>query len=491
MSAPHFIGIDIGTSSVKALLIDDAGRAVASHSVPLTVERPRDGWSEQAPEAWWQATVTAIDALANGHRQAVAATTGIGLSGQMHGAVLLDEAGTVLRPAILWNDGRSAAECAELEERAPALHRIAGNAAMPGFTAPKLLWVARHAPETFARTATVLLPKDYVRFRLSGELATDLSDASGTLWLDVGERRWSPELIAATGLPPTAMPRVVEGTEPTGTLAPEFARRWGMARAPVIAGGAGDNAASAIGLGAIQPGDAFLSLGTSGVLWITTERFQPDPSRGVHAFCHAVPGRWHQMGVILSATAALGWAGRALGMGSEAELLARIDRRRLGRNPVLFAPYLSGERTPHNDPAVRAGFTGLGHATGPEDLALAVVEGVAFAFADCLSALTAAGSPIDVATVVGGGSRSALWVEVLANVLDLPLHRVEGGETGAALGAARLGAIAAGQGDVVTIAHPPALAGSVDPDADLVRRYRERHGRFRHLYAHLKEFAEP
>jgi len=491
VSAPHFIGVDIGTSSVKALLIDGAGTVIADHSVPLALDRPRDGWSEQAPEDWWQATLSAIDALAGRHGPAVAATAGIGLAGQMHGAVLLDEAGRVLRPAILWNDGRSAAECRILEERAPGLRRLAGNAAMPGFTAPKLLWVAAHEPDIFARTATVLLPKDYVRYRLSGDVATDLSDASGTLWLDVGRRAWSEELIAATGLTRAALPRVVEGTAPTGRLDPRLARRWGMTAPPVIAGGAGDNAASAVGLGAVDPGDAFLSLGTSGVLWITTDRFLPDPAQGVHAFCHAVPGRWHQMGVILSATASLSWAGRVLGLGDEASLLARIDRRRLGRNPVFFAPYLSGERTPHNDPAVRAGFVGLGHATGPEDLALAVVEGVAFAFADCLRALTEAGSSIAAATVVGGGSRSTLWIEILVNVLGLPLHRVEGGDVGAALGAARLGAIAAGHGDVPTIARRPAIIDTVTPDPELATRYGERHDRYRRLHAHLKEFDEP
>ena len=294
------LGIDLGTSGVKALLLD-ADRVVATTSAALAVQRPRPGWSEQHPDDWWDATCRCLDDLKGRHASELSAVRAIGLSGQMHGATLLDADDRVLRPCILWDDGRSAAECIELERAAPSLRDVTGNLAMPGFTAPKLLWVRRHEPEVFRRTARVLLPKAWLRWTLSGEFIEDLSDASGTLWLDVANRRWSPALLEACGLGVGHMPRLVEGSDPAGTLRPEWVRRWGFASTPDLAGGAGDNAAGAIAVGAVKPGDAFVSLGTSGVLWATTARFAPAPQRAVHAFCHALPGTWHQMGVMLSA----------------------------------------------------------------------------------------------------------------------------------------------------------------------------------------------
>ncbi len=302
-----YLGIDIGTSGVKAVLVSEAGAVLATAARELALSHPAPLWSEQDPDGWVDAAVGAVDDLAARHPREVARVRGIGLSGQMHGATLLDADGRPLRPAILWNDGRSHAECVALERRCPSLHTIAGNLAMPGFTAPKLLWVARHEPKIFARVAKVLLPKAYVRYRLTGEMIEDMSDAAGTLWLDVGLRRWSALLLHATGLDLHHMPRLVEGSEVSAVLAPDYAQRWGMARDVVVAGGAGDNAASAIGLGAIAPGDAFLSLGTSGVVFRVTDRFAPAPASAVHAFCHALPGRWHQMGVMLSAAASLAW----------------------------------------------------------------------------------------------------------------------------------------------------------------------------------------
>ena len=273
----------------------------------LSVSRPAPGYSEQEPEAWWQAMLDAVSALQRDHAAALSAVQGIGLSGQMHGAVLLDAAGDVLRPAVLWNDVRAAAECAALEISVPDLRRVAGNIAMPGFTAPKLMWVRGHEPEIFARTRTVLLPKAWIRYRLTGEMIEEMSDASGTLWLDVGARDWSDTLLAATGLARTAMPRLVEGNARAGVLKRELAAQWGIAGSPVLAGGAGDNAAGAVGLGAIEAGSAFISLGTSGVLFVTTDQFRPWPQGAVHAFCHALPDTWHQMGVTLSAAASLSW----------------------------------------------------------------------------------------------------------------------------------------------------------------------------------------
>ena len=288
------LGIDLGTSAVKALLVDGAQSVIGSATAALSVQRPEPGYSEQDPEAWWQALLDVVDDLHRQHPQALSAVEAIGLSGQMHGAVLLDASGSVLRPAILWNDVRSAAECASLEARFPELHKVTGNIAIPGFTAPKLLWVRAHEPAVFDRIRTVLLPKAYVRYRLSGEIIEDMSDASGTLWLDVGARDWSDAALGASFLSRAAMPGLVEGNAPCGSLMPSLAARWGMVRRPVLAGGAGDNAAGAIGLGAIRPGDAFVSLGTSGVVFVTTDRFRPWPQAAVRFAMHCrTPGtRW-------------------------------------------------------------------------------------------------------------------------------------------------------------------------------------------------------
>jgi len=300
-----FLGVDFGTSSVKALLVDGEQRVVGSASRALEVSRPAPGHSEQDPEDWWQALLDVVDRLHGEHTGAVSAVQGIGLSGQMHGAVLLDAGDAVLHPCILWNDVRATQECRDFERAFPGSRAVTGNLAMPGFTAPKLLWVKKHEPELFTRVAHVLLPKAWVRLRLTGERIEEMSDASGSLWLDVGARDWSDAALAATGLTRAAMPRLVEGSAPAGVLRQEFAQRWGMAKPPLLAGGAGDNAAGAVGLGAIRPGSAFVSLGTSGVLWATTERFMPYPQAAVHAFCHAIPATWHQMGVTLSAAASL------------------------------------------------------------------------------------------------------------------------------------------------------------------------------------------
>ena len=473
-----FLGLDLGTSAVKALLVDGEQRVVGSASVPLTISRPAPGWSEQDPADWWAATKAAIDALHREHPAAIAAVQGIGLSGQMHGAVLLDRSGVVLRPAILWNDVRATAECAALEVAYPALHEIAGNLAMPGFTAPKLLWVRAHEPDVFARTATVLLPKAWLRYCLAGELIEDLSDASGTLWLDVGARDWSDAALAATGLSRGAMPRLMEGTAAAGTLRPALAARWGMA-APILAGGGGDNAASAVGLGAIQPGYAFVSLGTSGVLFAVTDGFRPQPAAAVHAFCHAVPGTWHQMGVTLSAAAALAWWAGITGL-NEAALLHELPKVR-APSSALFLPYLGGERTPYNDGALRGTFAGLSHDCDRAQMTQAVLEGVAFSLRDALDALTASGTRIAAADVVGGGSRSRRWIGIIAAALDRPLHRLAAGELGGAFGAARLARLAVTNEEPSAVCTPPARAETIVPDPALAAAYAERIVRYRAL----------
>ena len=474
-----FLGLDFGTSAVKALLVDDAQTVVASASVALSVQRPAVGHSEQDPEAWWQATLDAVDALGRDHAAALSAVVGIGLSGQMHGAVLLDSAGAVLRPAILWNDVRSAAECTELEDAVPDLRQVTGNIAMPGFTAPKLLWVRKHEPAVFAAVRTVLLPKAYIRYRMTGDMIEEMSDASGTLWLDVGARDWSDVMLAASGLSRAAMPRLVEGNGAAGSLHPELAARWHMAGRPVLAGGAGDNAAGAVGLSAIRPGDALVSLGTSGVLFATTDRFRPYPQAAVHAFCHALPATWHQMGVTLSAADSLAWWAGVTGL-SEADLLAEVGQV-TSPSPALFLPYLGGERTPHNDGTIRAAFAGLSHGTDRRLLTQAVLEGVAFSLRDCLDALVASGTRIEAADVIGGGSRSHVWVAILASVLGIPLSRLAAGETGGAFGAARLARMAVTGEAPETVCLPPARAETIVPDPALTAAYVARVAMYRGL----------
>ncbi|QOZ55678.1 xylulokinase [Bradyrhizobium sp. CCBAU 53338] len=481
-----YLGVDIGTSGVKAVLVNEAGAVVATAARELALSHPAPLWSEQDADAWVEAAIGAIDDLAAAHPRDVAGVRGIGLSGQMHGATLLDGDGRPLRPAILWNDGRSHAECIELERRCPSLRAIAGNFAMAGFTAPKLLWVARHEPDIFKRVAKVLLPKAYVRYRLTGEMAEDMSDASGTLWLDVGRRDWSAELLNAAGLDLHHMPRLVEGSEVSAVLAGEFAQRWGMARDVVVAGGAGDNAASAIGLGAIAPGDAFLSLGTSGVVFRVTDRFAPAPEAAVHAFCHALPDLWHQMGVMLSAAASLAWLANVMETPAAA-LLAPLGQRVDGPSPVKFLPYLDGERTPHNDAAASGAFVGLRAATGRNQIVQAVLEGVAFAARDNLAALSAAGGAITDVDLVGGGSRSPLWAQICADVLGIAVHRVEEGEVGAALGAARLGRLAVSGEDPAQVCTRPRRLASFTPRASAASVYDEAYRSWRKLYPALKE----
>lgn len=459
-----------------------AETVIATASRPLSVQRPHEGWSEQDPEAWWQAVLACVDELQAAHPHALAACRAIGLSGQMHGATLLDAAGAVLRPCILWNDGRSAEQCRALEAAWPASRQVTGNLAMPGFTAPKLLWVREHEPRLFERIATVLLPKAWIRWRLSGELIEEMSDASGTLWLDVGRRDWSDDALAACGLTRAQMPRLVEGSAPAGQLSRELTTRWGMTVPPLIAGGAGDNAAGAVAVGAVRPGDAFVSLGTSGVLWCTTAGFAPNTDGAVHAFCHAVPGTWHQMGVLLSAASCLAWWAGVTGQ-PEAALLAELTPGQT--TTAFFSPYLSGERTPHNDTAIRAGFVGLDAAHTRADMTLAVLEGVAYAMRDAQDALAAAGSTLREADLLGGGARSPLWCQLMADVLGIPLHRVTQSEIGCALGAARLGAMAAAGGGAASVAaiatRPPRLA-TVEPRATEVARHAERHLSWREMY---------
>lgn len=474
-----YLGIDIGTSGVKAVVLDGQGAVAGQGTAALTVLRPHPLWSEQDPESWWRATTAAVQAIDPALRRAV---RGIGLAGQMHGATLLGADHAPLRAAILWNDGRSFAECAELEGQVPDLHAVAGNLAMPGFTAPKLLWVRRHEPEIFDLVRMVLLPKDYVRLKMTGETASDMSDSAGTLWLDVGQRRWSEALLAACGLSVEQMPSLFEGPQPTGVLRREVAEAWGLDRVPVAAGG-GDNAAGAAGVGVVRDGDALLSLGTSGVIFVATGDFRPNPARAVHAFCHCLPDTWHQMAVHLSAASCVDWVGRLTGASGPAEVFARAEAAQAGGE--IFLPYLSGERTPHNDPHVRGTFLGLEHETDAGRLSQAVLEGVAFALADGLDALREAGTEVSRLSVIGGGARSDHWGRILAATLQTPLVYLQGGEVGPALGAARLARAAVEGGDPAELFTAPPTSHVIEPDRALGARLADKQQAFRAAYPRI------
>ncbi len=469
--------------------MDGDQRVVASTTADLVVSRPHAGWSEQDPESWWQASEAALDALARDHGKQLAAVKGIGLSGHMHGATLLGADDKPLRPCILWNDVRSAHEAAALDAN-PIFREITGNIVFPGFTAPKLVWVAKHEPDVFARVATVLLPKDYVRLKLIGDRVSEMSDAAGTSWLDVAGRDWSDALLAATNLSRKQMPRLTEGSAVTGQLRADLASRWGMTGRPVVAGGGGDNAASACGVGVVKPGTAFVSLGTSGVLFVSNAKFSPDPATAVHAFCHAVPDTWHQMGVILSAAGALEWLAEVFATDAAA-LTAPLEGDPGGPGAVVFLPYLGGERTPHNDATIRGSFAGLSYATDKTALTRAVLEGVAFAFADCLAALSQAGASVSRALAVGGGSRSRKWLSIVADTLNISIDVPEEGDFGAGLGAARLGLIAATGADPFAVCTQPAIRETIEPEKTRVEQYAAAYRTYRALYPATKEAMRP
>ncbi|MBX5221185.1 MULTISPECIES: xylulokinase [unclassified Rhizobium] len=482
-----YLGLDLGTSGVKAMLIDGDQKIVGSANGALDVSRPHSGWSEQEPAHWVRATEEAVAGLKAKHPKEFAAVTGIGLSGQMHGATLIDASDKVLRPCILWNDTRSHVEAAALDAD-PRFRALTGNIVFPGFTAPKLAWIRKHEPETFAKVAKVLLPKDYLRLWLTGEYISEMSDSAGTSWLDTGKRGWSSELLAATGLSREQMPALVEGTDQAGRLRSELAAQWGISGSVVVAGGAGDNAASACGMGTVSDGAAFVSLGTSGVLFAANGSYLPKPESAVHAFCHALPNTWHQMGVILSATDALNWHSGVTGK-SAADLTGELGETLKAPSGVTFLPYLSGERTPHNDAVIRGAFIGLGHESSRAALTQAVLEGVAFAIRDNLEALRSAGTGISRVTAIGGGSRSHYWLASIATALGVPVDLPADGDFGAAFGAARLGLIAATGADPIAVCTPPMTAGTIEPVAALKGAYEDAYKRYRALYPAIKSLA--
>ncbi|MDO4908184.1 xylulokinase [Neisseria sp.] len=483
-----YLGLDYGTSEIKALLLDEGGGIVCTHGLPLSIQRPHPQWSEQDAQEWWRVTNDLMAVMREKAGSEWGKIRAVGLSGQMHGAVLLGQNDEVLRPVILWNDTRSAAECAELEAAVPDLHGITGNLAMPGFTAPKLLWVKKHEPEIFVQTASVLLPKDYIRFLMTGKKVSEMSDAAGTLWLDTARRGWSDEMLAATGLNRSHMPELVEGSQVSGRLKADVAAAWGLNENVIVAGGGGDNAASAVGVGAVNAGDAFISLGTSGVVFVVNDSYRPAPENAVHCFCHALPGRWHQMSVMLSAAACLSWYCRLTGV-KEPELLAEIEALGAEEKAAapIFLPYLSGERTPHNDAHASGSFHGIRHSADRAVMGYAVIEGVAFGIADGVRVLRESGTHIAECTLLGGGARSPFWAQLLADTLKLNIVTRQGGEAGGALGAARLAALACGRNEAEVCSKPPVKRGYT-PDAVKAGYLEERYARFRALYQNDSAF---
>ncbi|MDA9581875.1 xylulokinase [Amylibacter sp.] len=475
-----FIGLDLGTSHLKGIVIDDAQNVCAEASVSLSLMRPKNGWSEQNPQDWLDATENVMASLAN--KVNLKKVNAIGLSGQMHGATLLDKNDNVLRPCILWNDTRSAEEASYLDSKT-IFRNLTGNIVFPGFTAPKLAWVRKHEPNIFAKISKVLLPKDYLRLWLCGEYVAEMSDAAGTSWLDVKRRDWSDALLAETDLDRSQMPTLIEGCEISGVLKKTHASKWGLPHGVIIAGGGGDNAASAIGVGVVKAGDAFVSLGTSGVLFAASDEYQPDAASAVHTFCHALPNTWHQMGVILAATDAMNWFGQVLN--SSAQEMTNDLGVLKAPSKTLFLPYLGGERTPHNDAQIRASFVNLDHNADRQAMIRAVIEGVAFAFRDCFDALSSTGTKINQLVAVGGGAKSEYWVQAIATTLGLPISIPVAGDYGAAFGAARLGMIAYGI-NRYDVAISPKIKHIIEPVMSLHDDYLSALKSYRETYKVLK-----
>jgi xylulokinase len=472
-------GLDVGTGSLKGVALAEDGRVLAIAASSYDWQTPRPGWSEQDPAVWWSA---AADVLASLERDA-GAPSGIGLSGQMHGLVALDEHDRVLRPALLWNDQRTAAEVEEIEARLGGVEGLVaatGNRALTGFTAPKLLWMSRHEPALYERVAGVLLPKDYVRLKLCGEHATDVSDASGTLWFDVGSRAWSPRVLEALSVPVEWLPAALESAVISGTTTDGVP----------VAAGAGDQGAGALGVGAVAGGPASVVLGTSGVVCNPAASYAADPLGRLQSSCHALPDAWFSMGVMLSAAGSLAWLARVTGGASPAELAAEAAGWEPGSEGLIFLPYLTGERAPYQDPGARGAFVGLSARHDRGALARAVMEGVAFGLRDSLDLVRSLGVPVASARVSGGGARSELWLRILASVLDVPLERVQI-EEGAAFGAALLGGAVGGvwRDPLEAVQACVRVSDAVEPVPGWVRVYGDVQERFRALYPAVRPFS--
>jgi xylulokinase len=479
-----YIGIDLGTSGLKLVLMAADGQIVDTHTEKLTCSRPQPLHSEQNPEDWANALTQGFLCLSSRHD--LEKVTAIGLSGQMHGAVLLDKTGKVLRPAILWNDGRSHQECEILEAQVPNSREITGNIMMPGFTAPKLLWVKHNEPEVFAQINKVLLPKDYIRYLLSGDYASDMSDSAGTMWMDVGKRTWNEEILEACGLTEAHMPSLYEGSEITGYLSETLANNWSLKPVPIIAGG-GDNACGAIGVGLTRPGQAMLSLGTSGVYFVVSDQFTSNPDSAVHSFCHAIPNTWHLMSVVLSAASCVSWFAEGIAKQDLDSLLSEVGLDLdIQPDSPYFSPYLTGERTPHNNPHARGVFFGMDQDTDKTKMFYAVIEGVTFALAQGVEALHASGTQATEIMLIGGGANHVAWRQLIADTLNLPIIFCEGGEVGPGLGAAKLAQVAIEkQTSIGSICHTPDVIATYQPNHERHVMLAKRQQRFANIYQQL------
>jgi xylulokinase len=492
MSARFALGLDLGTSALKAVLLDAWGTVVGHAEAPLSIARPMPGWAEQHPMEWWIAACQVLDQLRELHPQAWPRVDCIGLAGQMHGAVVLNEANLPIRQAILHNDGRADQESQRLATVDPSLAPMAGSRPMAGFTAPKLLWLSEHEPATFGAVDCVLSPKDYLCLRLTGRRSTDVSDASGTLWFDVTQRRWSGQLAAASGMALEQLPPVLESSQPAGTLLPEVATRFALNPNTIVAAGAGDTPASGVGIGAVAIGDAFINLSTSASLVVVAPQPILDAAQSIHALCHAVPNRYYQMGAMLSGASCLRWITQATRVQDEAAMLRTIEERiplapsglRRARQAPLFLPYLSGERTPHNNVDASGVFFGLTHETDAAQLGYAVIEGVCFGLRDAMHAIESTGTQIGPLAVVGGGARSRYWADLLASVLNKPIRLVEGSELSAAIGAARLGWLALGR-SINEVCTPATVVSHHLPNAEMAQMQEPRYQQYRGLYQAL------
>ncbi len=479
---PYVLGLDISTTSAKALLVDEQGQVVASHSVPQSLSQPYPLWSEQNPDDWWGGMITAIQGVIQQINDP-SEIVGIGLTGQMHGLVCLDAAGNVLRPAMLWNDQRTQAECDWITQTigAKRLIQLTGNRALTGFTAPKILWVRNHEPDTYAQIAHILLPKDYIRFKLTGDYHTDLAGAAGTLLLNVQKRQWATEVIDALDIPAAWLPNVHEGTQVTGVVSKQTAEITGLPSGIPVVGGGGDQAAQAVGVGAIQPGVVALTLGTSGVVFATLSDYAYEPEGRLHAFCHALPGQYHFMGVMLSAAGSLQWYRDTIAPSVDFDtLLEEAATIPAGADGLYFLPYLTGERTPHADPLARGAFIGLTSRHTRAHLTRAVLEGVAFGLRDSFELIGQA-SHIEEIRVSGGGARSNVWLQILANILEQPLKSVDALE-GAAYGAALLAGM--GVGVWAKVEHLIQTGSPINPDGT---DYSAAYQTYRSLYPVLKD----
>ncbi|WP_027834150.1 xylulokinase [Maritalea myrionectae] len=475
-----YLGLDLGTSGLRALLTNDQGQSVASADHAYSTAHPHAGWSEQDPQLWIAACKKVLNDLRDTAPDALAQLKGIGISGHMHGAVLLDKALKPLRPCILWNDTRSHAEAAQLDAH-ENVRTLSGNIVFPGFTAPKLVWVKANEPDIFEKTAHILLPKDFLRLYLTGELRAEISDAAGTSWLDQSTRRWSNALLKVGQISENQLPELVEGSAPAGSLRDDLCADWGIGQEVMVVGGGADNAAAACGAGVLQEGQGFVSLGTSGVILVGRNAFAPQPETAVHTFCHAVPDRWYQMGVTLAATDSLNWLSKIAGM-PPSKLTRELGAQLKPPSTIQFLPYLSGERTPINDSHIRGSFVGLDIAHDRADMTHAVLQGITFALRQCLEALRATGATIDDLLAIGGGAQSGYWLQMLATAFNLPINVPEKGEFGAALGAARLAICGVTGREPEMVMAPPDIAETVLPDPQLSAAYNSAYEKFIKIY---------